>query len=58
MNIKIGDIVEWGTGQSRLIGFVIDINKEKYTTTICWFDYPDYPEQYTMKALKSFKKVE
>jgi len=57
-NIKIGDIVEWGIGPSKLIGFVVDINREKYTTTICWFDYPQQPEQYKLGALKTFKKVE
>ena len=57
MNIKIGDIVEWGTGLSKLIGFVIEINEKEYTTTICWFAYPDNPESYGLGALKSFRKV-
>lgn len=58
MDINVGDIVEWGTGLSKLVGFVMDINEEEHTTTICWFAYPENPESYSMGALKSFKKVE
>ncbi len=56
MNINVGDIVEWGKGQSKLIGFVVDIKMDRDTTTICWFKYG--PKQYGIGALKSFKKVE
>ena len=55
-NIKIGDIVEWGTAQSNLIGFVVDINIGRASTTICWFKYG--PKQYGIGALKTFKKVD
>jgi hypothetical protein len=58
MDINVGDIVEWGTGLSKLVGFVTDINEEEYTTTVCWFVYSDNPESYSMGALSTFKKVE
>lgn len=59
MNIKIGDIIEWGTGLSRLIGFVVDINEKEDITTICWFKHSrGRPEQYRIGALKTFKKVD
>lgn len=56
MNIKVGDIVEWGKGLSNLIGFVVDIDIGRDLTTICWFKYG--PKQYGIGALKTFKKVE
>lgn len=56
MNINVGDMVEWGTGLSKLAGFIVDINIDKDSITICWFKYG--PKQYGIGALKSFKKVE